>query len=163
MKLEIRFAALSGVEGRTLSGLALPFGVETRIGRMRERFARGSVRSSGEAILNVQHDRGRAIAREPQSLSFEVTDSGLLMRATLPESREADDTLSLVRAKVLRGLSVEFLATRERQVNGIREIQAAVVYGVGVVDRAQYEDTTLAVRAADLAGIHHEPVPLWVL
>ena len=65
MKLERRYADLNDVEGRTLSGLALPFEVETRIGTMRERFSRGSVQSSGEAILNVQHDRGRAIAREP--------------------------------------------------------------------------------------------------
>ena len=162
MKLERRYADLTDIEGRTLSGLALPFEVETRVGTMRERFARGSVQSSGEAILNVQHDRGRAIAREPETLTFEVTDSGLLMRAVLPATREANDTLSLVRAKVLRGLSVEFLSNREKMVGGVRVIDRATVYGVGVVDRAQYNNTTLTVRAADLAGIHN-PVPLWVL
>lgn len=162
MKLEIRFAALSGVEGRTLSGLALPFGVETRIGRMRERFARGSVQSSGEAILNVQHDRGRAIAREPETLTFEVRASGLFMRATLPETREADDVLTLVRNGILRGLSVEFLARRESMVANVREIRAATVYGLAVVDRGQYSDASVSVRAADLAGIH-QSVPLWVL
>ena len=84
------------------------------------------------------------------------------MRAVLPATREANDTLSLVRAKVLRGLSVEFLSNREKMVGGVRVIDRATVYGVGVVDRAQYDNTTLTVRAADLAGIHN-PVPLWVL
>ena len=58
MELEYRFAELAEVEGRTLTGLALPFEREGRVGSMRERFARGSVQSSGSAILNVQHDRG---------------------------------------------------------------------------------------------------------
>ena len=71
--MEFRFAELAEVDGRTLTGLALPFEREGRVGSMRERFARGSVRSSGTAILNIQHDRGRAIAREPETLSFEVT------------------------------------------------------------------------------------------
>ena len=116
--MEYRFAPLTEVEGRTLTGLALPFEVETRIGTMRERFARGSVKSSGEAILNRQHMRGSPLAREPETLTFEVTDSGLLMRAVLPETREADDVLTLVRANVLRNLSVEFLAQRERVMGG---------------------------------------------
>ena len=159
--MEFRFAELAEVEGRTLTGLALPFEREGRVGNMRERFARGSVASSGSAILNVQHDRGRAIAREPETLTFEVTDSGLLMRATLPATREADDTLALVRAKVLRGLSVEFLAQRERVVAGVRVIERGTVYGLAVVDHAAYPDATVAARAADMAGIHHD-LPLWV-
>ena len=83
------------------------------------------------------------------------------MRATLPETREADDTLALVRAKVLRGLSVEFLAQRERVVAGVRVIERGTVYGLAVVDSGAYPDATVAARAADLAGIHHA-LPLWV-
>lgn len=40
-----------------MTGLALPFETEACIGSMHERFARGSVQSSGEAILNRQHHR----------------------------------------------------------------------------------------------------------
>ena len=68
--MEFRFAELAEVEGRTLTGLALPFERVGRVGSMREKFARGSVQSSGSAILNVQHDRGRAIAREPETLDL---------------------------------------------------------------------------------------------
>ena len=39
--MEFRFAPLTEVEGRTLTGLALPFEVETRIGTMRETLRTG--------------------------------------------------------------------------------------------------------------------------
>jgi len=160
MKIEHRYADLGEVEGRTLTGLALPFETEARIGTMRERFARGSVQSSGEAILNRQHQRSIPLAREPETLVFEVTDSGLLMRAVLPETREADDTLALVRARVLRGLSVEFVAHRERFLAGVRVIEAATVRGLAVVDSGAYQ-TGLSVRQHDIPGVT-VPVPWWV-
>ena len=159
MKLERRYADLTDIEGRTLTGLALPFEVEARVGISRERFARGSVQSSGSAILNVQHDRGRAIAREPETLTFEVTDSGLLMRAALPETREGDDTLALVKARVLRGLSVEFVAHSERNLAGVRVIDRATVYGLAVVDSGAYR-TGLSVREHDIPGVK-VGVPWW--
>ena len=66
MKLERRYADLTEVEGRTLTGLALPFEVEARVGTMRERFARGSVQSTGEAVLNRQHQRAVPLKRSRQ-------------------------------------------------------------------------------------------------
>ena len=159
--MEFRFAELAEVEGRTLTGLALPFEVETRIGTMRERFERGSVVSTGAAILNRQHMRGSPLAREPETLTFEVRDSGLLMRAVLPETREADDVLTLVRANVLRNLSVEFIAHRERFTGGVRVIERGTIHGLAVVDSGAYPDAIVAARAADLAGIHHA-LPIWV-
>ena len=61
------------------------------------------------------------------SLAFEAKNDGLYIRAVLPETREADVTLALVRARVLRGLSVEFVASRERMDSGVRVIEAATV------------------------------------
>ena len=152
MKIEHRFAELNEVDGRVLTGLALPFEVEGRVGTMRERFARGSVTTSGDAVLNRQHQRHLALAREPQTLTFEVTEAGLLMRATLPETREADDVLALVTARVLRGLSVEFVANRERMEGGVRVVEAAVIRGLAVVDSGAYR-TDLSVReGGDVQG-----------
>ena len=159
MKLERRYADLTEVEGRTLTGLALPFEVEARIGNMRERFTRGSVQSTGEAVLNRQHQREVPLAREPESLQFQIRDDGLWMLATLPETREADDVLALVKARVLRGLSVEFVAKRERNDGGVRVIEAATVYGLAVVDSGAYQ-TGLSVREHDISGVAGS-VPWW--
>ena len=159
MKLERRYADLTDIEGRTLTGLALPFEVEARVGTMRERFARGSVQSTGEAVLNRQHQRAVPLAREPETLTFDIRDDGLWIRATLPETREADDTLALVKARVLRGLSVEFVAKRERFDGGVRVIEAATVYGLAVVDSGAYQ-TGLSVREHDISGVAGS-VPWW--
>ena len=60
-------------------------------------------------------------------------NGGLYLRANLPETRESDDALALVRAEVLTGLSVEFRAEKERMAGGVRVIEKAVVAGVGLV------------------------------
>ena len=163
LELERRYADLTDIEGRTLTGLALPFEVEARVGTMRERFSRGSVVTSGEAVLNVMHDRNRPLAREPETLKFDIREEGLWLSAVLPSTREADDAIEMITKKIWRGVSVEFYSVKERQLSGVRVIDAAVVYGVAIADRATYKTTNLSVRAADLAGIHHQPLPLWVL
>ena len=152
MKVERRSAEVRAGEGRTLAGLALPYGTETRIGAGRERFMPGAASSTGEAVLNLHHRADRPLAREPGTLSFESRDDGLHVVAELPATREADDALELVRAGVLTGLSVEFRAVRERQLGGVRVIEAARVSGLAVVARAAYPTTTIEARGAQLAA-----------
>ena len=68
MRIEYRFAefradAITGE--RTLSGVAMPYGSLAQLRGFRERFeprAFGDL-SSADVTLNVQHDRGRVIAR----------------------------------------------------------------------------------------------------
>ena len=103
MTLERREASIGAGSGRELRGLALPYDVEVRVAGMRERFEPGSASSTGEAVLNVHHREDRPLAREPGTLTFESRADGLYLSATLPETREADDALALVRAEVLTG------------------------------------------------------------
>ena len=69
------------------------------------------------------------------------------MAAELPETREALDALALVHAGVLRGLSVEFIVSRERDDNGVRLIEAAELVGLGLVARPAYDASAVAARA----------------
>ena len=143
MKAEYRFAELGPIaEGRVLSGIAVPYNSTAEVvsngRRVRERFAPGSAYSTGQAVLNVQHERARPLAREPDTLTIESRADGLFIRATLPETREADDTLTLVRSKILRGLSVEFNSLKETRVSGVRVIQSALITGIGIVDSGAY-------------------------
>ena len=58
--------------------------------------------------------------------------------------------LELVRSGVLRGLSVEFRAIRDRFVGDLREIGRAVLDGLGLVDRPAYAGSVgLEVRQDD--------------
>ena len=66
-----------------------------------------------DVILNIQHDRGKPIARTDGG-GLVLTDSpqSLRIAATLNETRQCEDVLTLVRDRVLRGLSVEFRANQ---------------------------------------------------
>ena len=151
--MEYRTAELrADSESRQLTGLALPWETETRFGGSLERFTRGSAQPSGDAILNVQHDRTRLLARQPSTLTLESRQDGLYMAADLPETREADDALALVRSGVLTGLSVEFVASRERFTGGVRVVERATVMGLAVVPRAAYPSTSIEARGAALAA-----------
>ena len=64
------------------------------------------------------------IARTPANPSANRTaPTRFRMMATLPETREADDALTLVRAGVLRGLSLEFRAGNAPIIDGVRTVR----------------------------------------
>ena len=86
----------------------------------------------------------RAPIRPPGQARTDNSD--VMMAATLPETREADDALAPVRSKVMRGLSVEFNATRERREGGIRVIEKATLSGLALVDRGAYHGTGVEAR-----------------
>ena len=107
--IEYRFQKLELPEegSRILQGTVLPYG-EIAMGDFGpEKFLPGSLDFS-DVILNVQHDRGRPIARTPETLILTDSEKALELHAELPETQEATDALLSVRSRLLRGLSVEF-------------------------------------------------------
>ena len=135
-------------EGRKLSGVAIRYGEVATIGdTFRERFEAGAFTPIGDVVLNVQHDRGRPISRTGAGLTLDDTPERLAIRATLPDTTEADDVLINVKAGILKGLSIEFQATEERLVSGVRVIERGRLAGVAVVDTGAYPGSTLEARA----------------
>ncbi len=163
--LERRFVELRR-EGRTLSGVAIVYGSEARIfPDFRERFQPGAFGdvSSLDVILNVQHQRSRPLARSGGG-GLELRDSAtqLEIRAELPQTRDADDTLALVESGVLRGLSLEFQATRETWSGTLRTIQRARLSGLGIVDRPAYSDSSVQVAKRHRPTERVREVPSWL-
>ena len=154
-KTEFRYCELRAEGERRLSGVvvtygeigAAPFGKE-----LFEARAFGDL-SEADVILNTMHDRRRPLARTRSGLTITDDERALSIAAELPATREADDTLELVRAGVFRGLSIEFTALRERVVSGVRRIQSARLSGVGVVDRPAYPGSEVQARGANLARV----------
>ena len=62
----------------------------------------------------------------------------LRLEAVLPETRDADDALTLVRSGLLRGYSVEFDAGADEWLGDLRTVTAAALPSIGVVDRPAY-------------------------
>ena len=136
-------------EGRTLRGVVVPYRTPARIGTFTEQFeaeAFGDVRSL-DVILNVHHSRRRPLARTGEGgLRLQDGPDALRMTAKLPETRDADDALALVKSGVLRGLSVEFRSLRDSWSDSLRTVHRAALGGIGLVDRPAH-DTTVEARA----------------
>lgn len=132
----------------TLSGVVLRYGDTADLPWGRERFERGAL-AAGDVLLNVQHDRGRPLARYPGGgLELELGADAVSMRATLPDTSDARDLAALVRAGVMRGLSVEFRPVDERIEAGVRVVSRAALTGIAVVDEPAYPDSQIAAMRA---------------
>ena len=143
--MERRYAELRR-EGRKLSGVAIRYGDVAEFPWGRERFTSGAFTPIGDVMLNAQHDRTTPLARTGAGLELRDGPDALELEAALPKTRAADDVLELVRAGVLRGLSVEFAATSERMDGGVRVIDKARLAAVGVVDTPAYPQSGVEAR-----------------
>ena len=154
-EIEYRFVKIDPPAGdsRILQGTVITYG-EIGVGDYGpERFTPGSLEVNPDIILNVQHDRGRPIARTPDTLQLVDSAEALTLRADVPETREGTDALVAVRMSILRGLSLEFRGAKFTMQGGIRTITSALVSGVGLVDRGAYEGSKVETRAIGGAGI----------
>jgi len=149
--IERRFSPVE-VEGRTLRGVGVRYGDVARMPFGRETFEAGAFGdvASLDVRLNVQHNRDRLIARTPATLQLVDGPDALRIAAQLPETREADDALTLVRAGVLRGLSLEFRAGNAPVLDGVRTVRRAGLLGLGLVDTPAYPASTVEARAYEI-------------
>ena len=154
-EIEYRFVKIDPPAGdsRILEGTVIRYG-EIGVGDYGpERFTPGSLEVNPDIILNVQHDRGRPIARTPDTLQLVDSAEALTLRADIPETREGSDALVSVRKNILQGLSLEFRQAKFTMQGGIRTITSALVSGVGLVDRGSFEGSKVETRAIGGAGI----------
>ena len=150
---ETRLAAVRADEAGALvlAGVAMRYGDEARVGQFRERFEAGAFGdvASLDAILNRQHDRRVPLARTGGGgLVLDDTPEALSFRAELADTQDARDAVALVRAGVLRDVSVEFVATDEAFRGDLRIVRKASLRGFAVVDRGAYSATEIQARAA---------------
>ena len=126
-------------EGRTLSGIAIRYGDTATLPFGKERFEPGAFADLSDVRMDVQHVRSRIVARTGSGLVLTDSPDALRFSAELPDTREGNDTLELVRRGILRGASIEFRAVREQLVAGIRVIREALLSAVSVVDTGAYK------------------------
>lgn len=144
--VERRYAELRQGPGRTLEGVAVRYGDTARLPWGEERIEPGAFAPIGDVILNASHDRAAPLARTGAGLTLGDTVERLAISAELPVTQAADDILALVRAGVMRGLSIEFRAVAERFEGGVRVIERAVLSGIGVVDTPAYPQSEVEAR-----------------
>ena len=157
MTPEYRFAPVEIRESASgpgrVEGVALRYADEAQLPGFRERFQSGAFGDVAalDVIANVQHDRGRPLARTGGGgLTF--TDEATALRAglDLPATRDGEDAAALLRRGVLRGFSLEFHVEAERFEGGVRIVERAALRGLALVDRPAYGESVaeIAARAA---------------
>ena len=154
-RLEYRTALELRADGRTLYGLAAPYGQPAQIGSFRETIARTAfartLRDGADVALLRDHDQRALLARTSnKSLTLEDATDGLHFRATLAEFTLADDTLAQVRAGLLAGMSIGFYVRGEtwnaqHDQRTLDDIELVEVSAVSLA--AAYPQTTIAARA----------------
>lgn len=152
MELEKRYFELRQGDdgGRTLTGTAIRYDDVALLPWGRERIESAAFQPLGDIVLNFQHDRGRPLARTGAGLTLTDSATALEIRAELPKTREADDVLELVKERVVRGLSVEFVTDREKfEGDDLRIIEKATLVGIGVVDSPAYSQSEISARMSE--------------
>lgn len=174
-KIEIRSIAevpIAG-EGRTISGYAIVFGVESRVlwdwdGEFVEIIERSAVdetlinSSDVKALFN--HDKSYLLARSVNgegTLRLSLDDHGLRFEFEAPETTAGNDVLELVRRGDLRGCSFAFTAAAEdieyskngeERLRRVKRING--LYDVSVVVDPAYTQTSVDARSFE-----QEPAP----
>ena len=143
---------------RRISGTAMRYGdVATLPWGDKERFEPGAFGEVGglDVTLNVQHDRGRLIARTggaPAGGLLTLSDTGgeLAVSAILPDDmQEAKDAFAGVRANLYRGFSVEFRPKETRRDGDTIVVEKATLPAIGLVDRPAYKKSRVLPRSED--------------
>lgn len=149
---ESRYSAIraSGETGR-IEGAAITYGEIAQIPFMGpERFTAGAFEAVGESdvILDVQHDRGKPIARTGGGgLSLIDSESKLSVEADLTKTALGRAAYEQVKARILRGLSVHFNVIEEHLADGVRTITRAKLISIGLVDKPAYEGSNVQARS----------------
>lgn len=149
--IEFRFAALEVRDsGAVIVGIAMRYGSVARIADVFDESVDAGAFKFDDVILNRMHSRADPIARTGGG-GLDLTDSTatLALRAMVPAYRA--DVRDMVSRGILRGFSVEMEVTAEDwPTRDRRIIRAAVLHGIGLVDRPAYGDATAAIakRAA---------------
>ena len=114
-----------------ISGTVLRYGDTAHIGRSyHERFLPGSVHYD-DVVLNLLHDRQQPVSRIGAGLELSDNPDGLTLRSILPNTVHGRHAKELIEARIIRGLSAEFISQDESYDRGMRVIKKAELLGGG--------------------------------
>lgn len=108
----------------------------------REVFVPGAVAWPANGIRLLSEHRGRQVMRVVPT----VEGSEIRIDAPLPDTSLGREVAAEIRSGRKRGLSVEFHATDEARVSGVREVRGALVNAAAIVREPAYEQARAEVR-----------------
>ena len=144
MKREVRSAAIELRAAGDSPGRIVGTLIETgRIaGDRREVFAPGSIGWPSEGVRLLAEHRGREV------MTFQPVADGAALRinAALPDTALGREVAAEFRSRRKGALSIEFYATQEAQVQGVREVRGALMDAAAVAAAGAYDQARVEVR-----------------
>ena len=138
----------------TLTGTAIVFNEPAKIGNTTEVIAPEALHGVdlSDVVLLTNHDGGQIpLARSPKTLSLEVTETGLEMRAELPDTEAGRAVYEAVKRGDLSQMSFAFDIGDSDfdEQTGTRTIKSiSRVYEISIVNYAAYKTTNVQARIA---------------
>ncbi len=152
--MERRNLEIRATENRTLEGLAVVFNQPAKIGTMTEVIHPDALRGvdlDGIVLITNHDGSGIPLARSPKTLALTVTDKGLEMRASLPDTEQARAVYEAVKRGDLSQMSFAFdigAADYDEQTQTRTITQISKVYEISIVNYAAYTQTHVEARKA---------------
>lgn len=162
--MERRNLKIRAAENHTLEGLAVVFNQPAQIGAMKEIIHPDALRGVGldGVVLITNHDgSGIPLARSPKTLALTVTEQGLEMRASLPDTEQARAVYEAVRRGDLSQMSFAFdigAADFDEQTQTRTITQISKVYEISIVNYAAYTQTHIEARNAQEEKAMFNPI-----
>ena len=152
--MERRNLEIRATENRMLEGLAVVFNQPAQIGTMTEVISPDALRGvdlDGIVLITNHDGSGIPLARSPKTLALTVTDKGLEMRASLPDTEQARAVYEAVKRGDLSQMSFAFdigAADFDEQTQTRTITQISKVYEISIVNYAAYTQTHVEARKA---------------
>lgn len=152
--METRSLEVRATDNRTLEGVAVVFNQPAKIGRVTEIIHPDALRGvdlDGIVLITNHDGSGIPLARSPKTLELTVTDKGLEMRASLPDTEQARAVYEAVRRGDLSQMSFAFdigAADYDEQTQTRTITQISKVYEISIVNYAAYTQTHVTARKA---------------
>ena len=144
-----------GGDSRVVTGVAVRYGDEARLGGFRERIARGALTlPDRKANLTMQHDRAMPLG----ILKWQDDEDALRFRVELTDGARQDQARQDVRSGLVRGASLEFKPTKEKlletdeTLGPLFEILEAQVVRLSLVDDGAYPQSAIRLRVEPMVA-----------
>ena len=139
--VEFRYDGLGNV-----SGTVIKYSDRAKFGSFEERFVPGAIRLHSDVVANIMHDRSKPLVRTGAGLDIDDNKERMMATIRLPDTTHAREAKELIEARIIRGMSMEFIPEKENWEDKSRIIERALLTGIGLVDIPAYSESQLENR-----------------
>lgn len=153
---ELRMVDMQTEEDMVVEGYAVVFDQVTDLGWVKEVIDRKALDNADMSDIVMKYNHENSILPMARtrggSLTFNIDDHGLKIRANLPDTQQNRDIYTLIKDGVLSKMSFAFTVAREEMdfdTDTRRIMEIDKMYDVSVVDVPAYETTEIYARSKE--------------